>query len=100
MRKIRLIITFYKLFFYAGLVISLACAYTVYRWKINPFSEFFGLKTFTLGLFFYYIHYNKRGNVYYYFKNLGLSKKQLWITTLTFEYILFVILLIMAVKLR
>ena len=100
MRIIRLIITFYKLFFYAGFIISLTCAYFVYQFKVDPFSEYFWLKTVTLGLFFYYLHYYKRDNIYYYYKNLGLSKKQLWITTFTIEYILFFMLLILAVKLR
>ena len=98
MRTIRLIITFYKLFFYAGLAISSACAYFVYIYKIDLFSEYFWLKTVTLGLFFYYLHYYKRDNIYYYYKNLGLSKKQLWIPTLIFDYILFLILSIIAIK--
>ena len=57
----------------------------------------FWFKIITLGLISYYIHSYKKDEFYYY-KNLGLAKKHLWISTLSFDFILFLILLFFTLK--
>lgn len=97
---IRLIITFYKSFAFASNLITLSCLYLInfYGEKaIHIIQALFWYKIITLGLIFYYIHSFKKDKFYYY-KNLGLTKKQLWISTLTFDFILFLILLFLTLK--
>jgi hypothetical protein len=64
---------------------------------ISSFSAFFWFKIITLGLIYYYIH-SYKNNEFYYYKNLGLTKKQLWISTLIFDFIIFLVLLTLAIK--
>ena len=100
MRTIRLLLTFYKLFAATSITISLTCCIFVYVYKmgISSYAAFFWIKIVTLVVIFYYIHKNKK-NEFYYYKNLGLTKKRLWISTLTFDYILFLILFTITIHL-
>jgi hypothetical protein len=59
----------------------------------------FWFKIISLGLIFYYFHTFKN-EVFYYYKNLGITKKQLWLTALSFDFLLFLILLILTLKFR
>jgi hypothetical protein len=99
MRTIRLLFTFYKLYAATSIIISLACFYSIYKYElgISSFSAFFWFKIITLGLIYYYIH-SYKNNEFYYYKNLGLTKKQLWISTLIFDFIIFLVLLTLAIK--
>jgi hypothetical protein len=99
MRAIRLVFTFYKLYAFASLVITLSCLSIIYTWGISTFAVLFWFKIITLGLIFYYIQ-NFKKDKFYYYKNLGLSKKQLWIWTFAFDFILFLILSILTLKIR
>ena len=99
MKTARLILTFYKSFAFASLMITLSCLSIIYTWGINTFTALFWFKVITLGLIFYYIHSLKKDNFYYY-KNLGLTKKFLWISSLTLDFIVFLILITITLKIR
>lgn len=99
MRTARLILTFYKSFAFVSLMITLSCLSIIYTWGIETFTALFWFKAITLGLIFYYIHSFKKDNFYYY-KNLGLTKKLLWISSLTFDLIIFLILITITLKVR
>ncbi len=99
MKSLRLLITFYKLFAVTSLIITLACLSIMYAHGIITFTVLFWFKMITLGLIFLYIHRFKP-DAYYYYKNLGLTKKHLWISTLTFDMFLFLALIIITIKLR
>ncbi len=99
MRKILIIITFYKSFAATSLIISLSCLSIIYTWGDDAFTALFWFKIISLGLIFYYFHSFKK-DIFYYYKNLGITKKHLWITTLTFDFLLFLILLILTIKIR
>ena len=101
MRTARLLLTFYKTFAATGITISLACFHLFYKYKlgISAFQALFWFKVITLGLIFSYINSYKK-NEFYYYKNLGLTKKHLWIPTLSLDFIIFLILSIIAIKIR
>lgn len=99
MRTIRLILTFYKSFAFASMMITLSCLSIIYTWGIDTFAVLFWFKIITLGLIFYYIHSIKKDNFYYY-KNLGLTKKILWISSLSMDFIIFLILITITLKIR
>ncbi len=103
MRKtIRLIFTFYKSYAAASILITLASLYLVnlYGTKaIYILQALFWFKVITLGVIFYYIQkYKKEG--FYYYKNLGLTKKHLWISTLVFDFTLFLLLVSLTVRVQ
>jgi hypothetical protein len=98
-KTIWLILTFYRSFFFVSLVIA-ACSLSIF-WKYG-FSVFFGLfwlKIATLGLTYYFIN-SYKSKEYYYFQNLGVSKVLLWALTLTFDFALFIFLIIQTYKFK
>ncbi len=97
MKTIRLLYTFYKTFLYASLLITAVCIYYIYILGMEFFAPFFWGKIITQGVIFYFISAYKKKEFYYY-QNLGVSKKMLWISTLLFDTILFIVLLIFAFK--
>ncbi|TKG97041.1 hypothetical protein EYV94_01035 [Puteibacter caeruleilacunae] len=99
MRTIRLILTFYKSFAFASLMITLSCVTIIYAWGLDAFAAVFWFKIATLAVNFYYINSFKK-DVYFYYKNLGVTKKRLWISTLSFDLILFVLLMTITYKIR
>jgi hypothetical protein len=98
-RKFSLIFTFYKLFAFASLVITLSCLSIIYTWGMETFTMLFWFKIFTLGSIFYYINIYEK-HMYSFYKNLGLSKRHLWIPSLSCDLILFLGLLILTLKIR
>ena len=99
MRTLRLLLTFYKSFAFASLVVTLSCVGIIYTWGFDTFSTIFWFKIATFGLIIYYIHNFKKDDFSYY-KNLGLTKKLLWISTLLFDFLLFLILITITLQIR
>ncbi len=99
MRNLRLLFSFYKLFAFVSGIITLACLSIGYSWGIEVFAPLFWFKVITLGLIYYYVNsYNK--NIFFYFKNLGLSRRRLWVFAFVFDFGLFLVLLILAMVIR
>lgn len=103
MKTLRLILTFYKSFAFLSLLLTLISLYTIYysgkNW-IYFMQIMFWFKLGTLGLIVYSIDSYKKAESYYY-KNLGISKRKLWIPILIFDFSFFLILvIILAVKLH
>ena len=94
LKKLRLLLTFYLSYSPVTVLITLACAYTLY--KANVFSAqpakmlplIVWIKVITTGIIVYYIN-NHQQKQFFYFQNLGLSKLFLWGCTLAFDFILF-----------
>lgn len=99
MRTLRLLFTFYSAFSFASILITLSCLSILYAWGAETFFLLFWFKIITLGLIFYFIH-NYKKDTYYYFKNLGLSKKQLWVSTLAFDILFFLVLIVFTLLMR
>lgn len=94
-KNLRLLWTFYQNFIFSTLLISLICAVLFYQYGLPALSAVIWLKTATLGITWYYITNYKKSEFFYYF-NLGLSKKTLWIGTLGFDFLLFSLFLLTA----
>lgn len=94
MKALRLILTFYRSFAFAGFLITLACVNIIYMNGIESFTPVFWFKIFTVVLIYYYINGYKKNELYYY-KNLGISKLKLWLPTLIFDFLTFLFLTIL-----
>jgi hypothetical protein len=71
----------------------------IYTNGIKTFAALFWFKIISFGLIIYFINDYKRDEFFYY-KNLGASKPFLWISALLFDFILFISLLFLALKIK
>lgn len=99
MRTLRLLFTFYKSFVFTSFIITLSCLSILYTWGSDTIVVLLWFKIFTTCLIFYYIHNFKKKD-YSYYKNLGLSKIKLWISTIAFDVCIFLILIILTINFR
>jgi hypothetical protein len=63
------------------------------------FSSVFWFKIMTLGLVYYFVKHNKAKQLYYYL-NAGVSPVVLWVSTLAFDFFLFIFLLVLVYQFR
>ena len=89
MKKLHLIIKFYKSYAFASCAITITCMYFPFNYGIGTFSQLFWFKVVSLGIIFY-LNNSYKHNEFYYYRNLGVSKKLLWSATLSFDMILFI----------
>lgn len=100
MRTLKLIARFYGGIFFANFLITLSCIGLIIFY--GPRSRelmgvFFWYKVITIGMVFSTaIHYKKREM--YYYQNLGVSKVKLAVATSTFDFSLWLVLLIIAYR--
>ena len=90
---------FYRSIMVANVAVSLGALSIIYVYDTGPFVIIFWFKIVVL-LFSLYAHSSYRRAEFYYYMNLGISKKQLWITAILVDLILFVLLFILTLKLR
>ena len=93
MKKLRLILTFYQSFAFLSNLLSAVCLYLIYsngKDGIYLLQFLFWFKLLTLLIIYYGVNAYKK-NEFYYYQNLGLSKKQLWIPVLVIDFLLFCI---------
>lgn len=96
MKKIRLILTFYKSFALLSFLITFVCFFIMNQYGKNGIyiiQVLFWFKIFTLGILVLFTNNYKR-NEFYYYKNLGVSKLTLWLPILIFDFLFFLIPLI------
>lgn len=93
LKTIKLISTFYRSFMLPSSLITIACLVLFWKYGFGVFSTLFWFKIGTLGLTFYFID-NYKNKEYYYYQNLGVSKVLLWSVTLSFDFALFIFLII------
>lgn len=98
-RKTGLLFTFYRYYIWVSLLVSLICAFFLWNNGIGIYPSLFWFKIFTMGTSLYLIN-DYRKQHYFYFYNFGLSKKALWIFSLSFDLLLFFALMILAYNLR
>jgi len=96
---IRLLLTFYKSFFFFSFLITLACALLFWEYGPHIFKVLLWLKTATLYLTFYFIR-SYRQKEFYYYRNLGIRDFMLWSLTLGFDGCLFIFFIILTHWLR
>lgn len=96
MKPIRLILTFYKSFAFTSFLITFICLALLYGFGakgIYIIQALFWFKIFTLAITVYFVNIYKK-NEFYYYKNLGISKLILWIPILIFDFLFFLITII------
>ncbi|WP_139337776.1 hypothetical protein [Pontibacter indicus] len=98
-KTVRLIWTFYRSFMLASLVITLCCIKLLWDYDFKIFGILFWFKVATLSSIFYFIN-SYKSNHYYYYQNLGISRALLWTTTLVFDILLFISLIVLAYNFR
>ncbi len=93
MKTIRLILTFYKSFAFLSFLITFICLGLLYGFGTNGvymIQVLFWFKIFTLAVIVYSTNVYKKNEIYYY-KNLGISRRMLWIPILIFDFLFFLI---------
>ena len=98
-KTIGLIWTFYKNFLLLSIIITALCITLFLEYGFSVFNMLFWFKIGTLGITYYFINAYKKKE-YYYYQNLGISKVLLWATTLTFDFVLFIFLIIQSNKFK
>ena len=98
-KKINLFFTFYKSFCFVSIVISIVCAYFLMKDGASAYSALFWFKVITSALIFFYIREYKSKEFYFY-KNLGISKKALWIFSLLLDLTIYFVVVIIALNLH
>ncbi len=94
-KTIRLLRTFYSNFLLLSLLITFGCGFIYWTYGIGTFTTLFWLKLITLGIIYFSISTSKsKIQEFYYYQNLGVSKRLLWGVTFSFDFALFVLLLI------
>jgi hypothetical protein len=91
-RTTRLIFTFYKNFAFASLLATSLCIFLFWEYGYTVIGGIFWFRLAVAAVIFYFINLYKEKE-YYYYQNLGFSKKLLWITTIVFDFALFIFLL-------
>lgn len=96
MKKIHLIFYFYKSFALASIIISGFLCYLINLWERNGLiiSILIFFKIITLGIIYYFINDSHKDEFIFY-KNLGLSEKHLWISTISFDFMIYFIMIIL-----
>ena len=99
LRIIRIILTFYSSYSFSSICISVIAAVVFWKVGMSFFVIVFWFKLLSMGFIITYIDQYRKAE-YLYYRNLGLSKSALWTFSLTFDFILFVSLLIGVYQLR
>jgi hypothetical protein len=91
-KAVRLFYTFYKSFALASLLVTSCCLVLFWQYGLGIIVGLLWFKAATLAVLFYFVHLYKQKE-YFYYQNLGLSKRLLWFATLGFDFTLFIFLL-------
>lgn len=81
------------------MVITICSLSLFWKHGFDIFVGLFWLKIATLGATYYIINIYKNKE-YYYYQNLGVSKTLLWVSTLTFDFAVFIFLIIITYKFK
>ncbi len=85
---LRSIFNFYRSFIFLSFIINVICLFVIGKTDFNLFMLMFWFKVVAMLITFYFISDYKRKEFFYY-QNLGVSRKLLWVSTFTFDIFLF-----------
>jgi hypothetical protein len=100
MRTLKLIARFYRGIFLVNFFVTIVTVYaiTFHRDQANKLiGTFFWGKIITIALIIYFAFTAKKKELYYY-QNLGVSKQKLAITTGLFDFLLWLMLIVLAYR--
>jgi hypothetical protein len=89
---------FYLGFIISSLIITMCCSFLFWEYRFDILMTLIWLKIATLVITFVFIN-SYKGNEYYYYQNLGISKILLWTCSLLIDLIIFAILMYFANRL-
>lgn len=92
-RRLKIYYTFFRSFYLAGFCISLCCGWLVYRWGDDLLQPVIWFKLLTAAVV-YYLADRLKHREYYYYHNLGISKRKLWAFYELCDLLVFVLLLV------
>ena len=89
-KTLRILWTFYNSFIVTTLVLTGSCIYMFSVLGPGALMLITWFKIITSGIIVYYIN-NYKNKEFYYYQNLGLSKKQLWGSTMTVDFLIYIL---------
>jgi len=89
-RTISILFRFYKSYLPSALAVTIFCLYLFFRAGMSLVTGIFWLKMISYGLIYFFIRTYKKKQFYYY-RNLGFSNLALWGSTLSFDFLLFLL---------
>lgn len=96
-KTLRILWTFYNSYIVSTVVLSAICVYMFTKLGPGALTLITWFKIFTSGIIIYYIN-NYKNKEFYYYQSLGLSKKQLWGSTMTIDFLLYIVAIVIAFK--
>lgn len=99
LKTIQLILTFYRSFLITSFFLTALCIGMFWKYGIIAFTGIFWFKICTLFLIYYFIS-GFKAKEFLYYQNLGISKRLLWVVTLSFDCIIFLLSMILTYKIR
>lgn len=99
MKTLRLVITYYRTIAFVSIFLTLCCISIVYKWGSATLTAIIWFKMLTLFATLFHINSFRNDELFYY-KNLGVPKTLLWISTSTLDILLFLFLAILTIKMR
>lgn len=98
-KRIRLIGHFYKGFWLLSSLITAVCMVLFREYGLSIFSTLLWFKVGTLYIIFRFIK-SYKAREFYYYHNLGVSKLLLWGVTLSFDLVVYLILIFQVNRFR
>lgn len=97
MRTLRLFATFYRNFFWFSFILFCCSVFIFVNNGLSSVKGIFWLKIITSFLVYFFVDKYMRKE-YFYYRNLGLSKKKIWWAIFSFEAVITTIVLIVVYK--
>jgi hypothetical protein len=98
-KAVRLIWTFYQNFLLYSMLVTASCLVLFYKYGFSIFSAIFWFKIITLGISYFFVNEYKQKE-YDYYHNLGVTKSLIWGSTLIFDFMLFIFLIILVYQFK
>ena len=99
LKTLRLMYSFYRRFCLVTLGLTACCIAIGWDQGISTFAPLFWFKIISLLLVWYLVQ-TFQSNVFYYYWNLGVSKSRLWVFSLGFDFLLFLLGLVLTYQFR
>lgn len=84
---------------FASLVITASAVGLIYANGFEIFTPLFWFKIITLGLMLFFVSFYKK-NEFYYYHNLGVSKRLLWTSISIIDLLIFMVLILSTLQIR
>jgi hypothetical protein len=97
--RIRSLLSFYQSFLFVSLIIDLVCIFVIWKTNFNLFMAMLWFKIVAMAIVIFYIS-EYRHRDFYYYQNIGISKRFLWLGTLSMDFLSFFFSSFLIYKLR